>query len=155
MRQRSFVIMACGVVAALVVGMRPLAARADVTANARGPFIDQVANCTGELLVLEGEIHALIRLTQNDNGGVHLGVHFDFNAEGTGSDGTEYVYVGQANAEANAQPGAATEATVVTNGHLVSRGPAENGTVRLVGHLTVTPDGGAAVQFVKMEAVCQ
>jgi hypothetical protein len=155
MRRGVLITTTCSMLATMLLGVQPPVARADVIANARGPYATQIVGCTGDLIVVEGEVHALIRLSQDNNGVVHLGAHLDFNAEGTDTNGTAYLYVGEANSEMNAQPGAATEITVVITGHLVSQGPAENGTVRLVGHLTVTPDGEVAVRFVKMEAVCQ
>jgi hypothetical protein len=154
MRNRCFVPTACGVLVALILGVRPLPAQADVIGNATDAYVTAIASCTGEPLVLEGTVHALIWLTQDQAGGVHVGGHLDFNTEGTGSDGTRYLYVGEANVQTKGNPDDPTEATVVINGHLVSPGPADNGTARLVAHLTVTPSGEVTVQFVKMEVEC-
>ena len=88
----------CGVLVAALLGMA-LPGRAAVIANLRGPYVTEfgpprIVACNGEIVELEREIHALLRVTEERGRVAHVGGHVDFHTEGVDSQGNEHLYFG-------------------------------------------------------------
>ena len=129
------------------VGLTAAAAsQAAVVLNDTFPISGTVINpCNGELVPFTGDVHIVIRETTNGAGGFNFGIHENIHATGTGApSGAKYELNAVVNEEINnfffTGPGA-TEATIVLNEVFAAQGNVPNFTLKILEHITITPNG--------------
>lgn len=101
-------------------------------------------SCTGEGVLVTGEIHQVIVQTTDANGGTHTDM--EFNVEGVSGigliTGTQYRGIHTETHSSNSSDSGASEFTTVIDIKLIAEGSASNLTIRdVLIHTTVNADG--------------
>lgn len=140
---------------------RPVAALAQattVTTNETTTLNGTEVNlCSGEVVVLTGEIHVVTHTTTDSNGGLHVKTHQNFeNVTGTGTLFlTPYRAVSSNNHSFNDNgSNAQQEFTTVNRVRLISPGPAENFLLNATSHTTVNANGEVTTTFSNFVVNC-
>lgn len=129
----------------VALGLAPLmgqSARAEVTTNVRVPldttvFVPCAADGAGEVVVLAGTLHLLVRVTLDPLGGVHAGMHSQMQGvSGFGmTTGALYRASGVTQDKFNDNTG--LEQTFIHNLRVVGQGSGNNFLVHELVHVTV------------------
>jgi hypothetical protein len=130
----------CGVLLAIggLVGSRP--AHAERVFNERLPFNAALENpCTGELVVIDGEQHMIIKVTEAGNGSLHINVFSSAHGEGVGDQGNSFC-ISQQDHDVQNLSGTLDHfsSTHVIHCNMISRGSAPNFAWQAVVHFTFT-----------------
>lgn len=106
-----------------------------------GVFIPCAADGTGEVVFLTGNLHALLRFTVDQAGGIHAASHFQPQGiSGSGqTTGEKYQATGVTQEEFNAKVG--VEETFVNNFRIVGQGPRNNFLIHETFHITFNANG--------------
>ncbi len=136
------------VLAVIVVLLTPTSAAAQppnrpVTLNFTEPFNSGgTPLCGGEEVVFSGEAHFVIHENFDDQGGVHLTFHMNYQrSTATGvTTGTRYVIKESSTTSSYVSSLPATFTTII-NGNLIGQGPAGNTGFHLVLHMTLNANG--------------
>jgi hypothetical protein len=95
------------------------------------------------------------RVTLDDNGGVHAGLHVNAQASGTGgTTGANHSGHGVLNANLNANSGGAAEGTLVLNLGLIGQGKVPNFKLKVTLHATVNANGDLTATVINIEPNC-
>jgi len=131
--------------------------QAAVTTNVKVPvdipvFIPCAVGGTGELVVLQGNLHVLLRFTMSASGTVHAAVHFQPQGiSGVGQvTGDKYQGTGVTQDEFNATVG--EEETLINNFRIIGQGNGNNFLVHQTFHITINANG-TVTAFVNMLSV--
>jgi hypothetical protein len=146
-----------GMTLALAAGMA-LAQATTFTSNEKVP-LDQIVDnpCTGEPLLLTGELHFLFHETVDANGGLHVQIHFQpQGVSGTGLvSGEQYRGVGVTRSEEYIPPGEVREFTSVNRFYLISAGPSDNLQETATLHVTFNANGEPTAELIRpLETTC-
>jgi opacity protein-like surface antigen len=137
------------------------ASQAAVVTNTTIPISGTVVNpCNGELVPFTGDLHLLFRVTFDQAGGLHVGVHEDIQATGVGATtGAKYELNAVLNEEVNygfvLGGNGAAEETIVESELFVAQGSAPNFVLKLLEHITITPDGTVRVLNIDFDTECR
>ena len=145
-----------GMTLALAAGMALAQATTD-TFNETEPLENVVDNpCTGEPLLLTGELHILFHVTEDANGGFHVQTHFQpQGVSGTGLvSGEQYRGVGVTRDAAYFPPGELRETTFIDRFYFVSKGPSENMLATTTTHVTFNANGEPTAELFRLEIKC-
>ncbi len=113
--------------------------------------------CAGELVLLSGNLHVLITLTIDANGGVHTKAHFQpQGASGTGlTTGDTYRAVGVTQQTLNINSGGLPLTfTAVNNFRLIGPGTDNNLQVHQVTHVTINENGVVSSLVIQNNVTC-
>ena len=142
MRSRNFL----WVLPIFALGLLLQSAHAAVTTNIEVPvnipvFIPCAAGGAGELVVLSGDLHVLLRFTVDQNGGIHVASHFQPQGiSGIGqTTGDKYQGTGVTQDEFNAKVG--MEETFINNFRIIGQGNGNNFLVHETFHVTINANG--------------
>jgi len=104
-------------------------------------FIPCAAGGTGELVVLSGDLHVLVRFTRSKSGGVHAAAHFQPQGiSGVGqTTGEKYQATGVTQDEFNARIG--VEETFVNNFRIIGQARGNNFLIHENFHITINANG--------------
>jgi hypothetical protein len=104
-------------------------------------FIPCAASGAGELVVLSGDLHVLVRSTISKGGGVHAAVHFQPQGiSGIGqTTGDKYQGTGVTQDQINARIGA--EETFINNFRIIGQGSGNNFLIHENFHMTINANG--------------
>ncbi len=131
-------------------------ASAGVIVNESVPFEVLVPiPCAGEAVLLMGELHTLITLTEDANGGIHMTLHFQpQNVSGVGIvSGDMYRGTGVTRETVNTDT-VAMETTFVNNFRIIGQGTGNNLLVHAVFHMTVNANGDVTAEVDLMSSEC-
>jgi hypothetical protein len=147
-----------GTVLALTAGTALAQATIVEKSNVKVPLDRVVENsCTGELIQLTGDLHMLIQVTEDADGGLHVRTHSQpQGVSGTGlSSGTTYRGVGVNQRVVYVPPESLLKVhTLVSRFYFVSEGPSENLLVSDTVHVTFNADHEPTVDFVHADIRC-
>jgi hypothetical protein len=122
------------------------ALNAAVTTDVKVPvnipvFIPCAAGGTGELVVLQGDLHVLLRFTVSTSGNIHAAMHFQPQGiSGVGqTTGDKYQGTGVTQTEVNLTVG--TEETMVNNFRIIGQGNGNNFLLHETFHITINANG--------------
>jgi len=141
---RKACVLVATITAALALGVQ--AARSEVVVNESFPiaitvFVPCADGGAGELVVLEGDLHVLLTITENAN---HLSIKNHSQPQGvsgTGlTTGDKYQGTGVTQDHFSANRGAETF-TFVNNFRVIGQGPGNNFLVHQVFHVTINANG--------------
>ena len=144
-------------VAGMMMSMLAVSASAATLTNIDFPVSATISDpCTGVDVTLSGTQHLAIRMTMNGNT-AHASITLNtMDVQGTGEDGTQYIYTSAGSETVNIDlTDGSGEGTVVTHENLVSRGSAANSDVFELVHLTVNADGTVTATIDTMSSSCQ
>jgi len=128
----------------LAVSVAPVSAWAQATTSTRNetiPLSNHLISCSGEAVVVEGDLHLVFHATSDASGGAHLIAHDNFQGVGgESSSGVRYREVGAALDDGYTThfgPRAAYQETEAerTN-HLISQGQTDNSHGHVLQHQT-------------------
>lgn len=143
---------------ALVTASLALPVRAGIIVNTSSPIAAVINNaCTGEPVLLTGELHTLIHITNDRNGGFHFYTHIQpqgVSGEGLVS-GRNYHGTGATMDMANDSSGPQVEISYVNNFKIIGQGPGGNFLVHANIHLTVDANGNVAADVVNTSVECR
>jgi hypothetical protein len=129
--------------AALAIGVQ--AAQSEVVVNESFPiaiavFVPCADGGAGELVVLEGDLHGLIAITENDN---HLSVKTHFQPQGISGTGlsTGDTYQGTGVTQDHFTTGLAETFTFVNNFRIIGQGLDNNFLVHETFHVSINANG--------------
>jgi len=107
-------------------------------------FIPCAAGRAGELVVLSGDLHVLVRFTMSKSGGVHAAAHFQPQGiSGIGqTTGEKYQGTGVTQDEFNARIG--VEETFVNNFRIIGQASGNNFLIHENFHITINANGRVA-----------
>jgi hypothetical protein len=127
------------------------------TSNTTVPLAMTALNpCSGEEVVLSGEMHILSHFTADASGGTHVVTHAQGeHVDGVGASGTEYHGNMVDVAHASDPDGDQTNFTHVFDMRLVSQGSSDNFLVHALAHVTFNADGEPTATFVGTSAECR
>ena len=128
-----------------------------VTTNETFTFNSTTVNmCNGDVVTLRGQIHFVTHTTTDNNGGVHVKMHHNFeNVEGTGALVINYRAVSSNNHTVNDNgSNAQQEFTNVNRVRFISQGPSDNFLLNITIHTTINANGEATSTVVHVEANC-
>ena len=118
------------------------------------PVTTAVVNpCNAEFVPLGGTEHFIFRVTYDNNGGGHVGIHENIQVTGTGDKGNSYVGNLANLYEGNAKVG--SENTGMLSFDVISKGSAPNFLMHGVFHVTINPDGTVTAQVADWTAECR
>jgi hypothetical protein len=124
----------------------PCALRAVVTTDVKVPvsmsvFIPCAAGGTGELVVLQGNLHVLLRLTVTASGSIHAAMKFQPQGiSGVGqTTGEKYQGTGVTQEEVNLTTG--IEETIINNFRIIGQESGNNFLVHETLHITINANG--------------
>ncbi len=143
---------------ALVAVSLSLPVRAEVVTNTSVPFSTTVYNsCTGEPVHLTGELHVLVHITEDGNGGFHFYSHFQpMGVSGQGlASGRNYQAVGETIRMSNDSSESQFEGSFVNNFKIVGQGPGGNFMVHTNTHFTVNANGDVTADIVNSSVECR
>lgn len=106
-----------------------------------GVFIPCAADGAGEVVFLTGNLHALVRFTMDQAGGIHAAAHFQPQGiSGNGqTTGDKYQATGVTQDEFNAKLGA--EETFINNFRIIGQGNGNNFLLHETFHITFNRNG--------------
>jgi hypothetical protein len=116
--------------------------------------IEDVHPCTGESILLEGQIRWVFHVTTDAAGGLHLATHSNAHAAGTGADGTRYRFKDMAKSVMKLSGSAQLVEGFVLNHHVIGQGGAADFRLRERFHLTVNANGEVTATFDESESSC-
>ena len=149
-------------VLAIALAVLPASASARVVVNERVEIGDAAGGsafnpCTDEVVAFtEGQIHLVVATEEDQSGGIHYFDHVNFaGVRGVGeTTGDEYVVPNSASFSQNATSGASTNTSGQTF-QLIRTGSEDDYLLHVRYHLTVTPDGEVAVEFLQLLITCK
>jgi hypothetical protein len=153
MFKRTFRLLVPFVLTTLMTCVLHAAVTTDVRVPANIPvFIPCAAGGAGELVVLEGNLHVLLRFTVSANGTVHAASHFQPQGiSGVGqTTGDKYQATGVTQDEFNATVG--HEETFINNFRIIGQENGNNFLVHQTIHMTINANGSVTA-FVNMVSV--
>ena len=120
------------------------------------PVLARAFLCTHEDVRLTGEVQILTRVTEDNNGGLHLDVHFGLKGvSGTGLEsGTRYRVVNNSKTGQYIAPGEPRVARLEARFYLASAGPSDNTQTRIKARLVFNANGKPKVSFVSLSTRC-
>ena len=143
-----------------IVALGLLSAQAAVTTNIEVPvnipvFIPCAAGGAGELVVLSGDLHVLLRFTIDNNGGIHSASHFQPQGiSGIGqTTGDKYQGTGVTQDEFNAKVG--HEETFINNFRIIGQGNGNNFLVHENFHITINANGSVTAFLDNFSVDCR
>jgi hypothetical protein len=146
---------------ALLVGLQLTStAHAAMVINVSVPterqvFVPCANGGVGEVIVISGELHALISVTLDANGGVHE--HILFNPQGVDgvglTTGLKYQRVGVAEEDINGTVGSTD--TFVEVFDMIGQGPGNNFKLHVTSHITVNADGSLTASVANIFSTCK
>jgi hypothetical protein len=112
--------------------------------------------CTGQAIAFEGNSHAVINVTINNNS-IHFQSHYNMHGvTGVGlTNGAKYLLVEAGGDTMNINGATPIEATINTDVGLIGAGQAPNMRLRIVSHITIDATGKVTAEFLKSSIVCQ
>ena len=113
--------------------------------------------CAGETVVLTGELHTVMSITENENG-IHVRSHFQpMGVSGVGPiSGNKYQATGVTRQDMNtASDGFPVTQTFVNNFRIIGQGPGNNYLVHAVFHVTVNANGEVTAQVDNSSTECK
>lgn len=118
-------------------------------------FIPCAAGGTGELVVLQGNLHVLLRFTVSTSGTIHAGMHFQPQGiSGVGqTTGDKYQGTGVTQDEVNLTVG--TEETMVNNFRIIGQGNGNNFLMHETFHITINANGTVTASLDKFSVDCR
>ncbi len=146
------------VVLTLLMGVAPTMAQATTVRDRfTVPFVlDDINPCTGEPVVIAGELHITERVTIDAQGGLHFTYSLvPDNVRGVGASGAVYKAVGGARAHFNLTAGGSLNDTYTNTFNLISQGDGDNFVEHVTFHVTITPDGVVTVVVDNFRAECR
>jgi hypothetical protein len=146
-----------GMTLALAAGMALAQATTD-TFNETEPLDGLIVDnpCTGEPLLLTGELHILFHVTNDANGGLHVQTQFQpQGASATGQvSGEQYRGVGVTRDEAYFPSEELRETTFIDRFYFVSTGPSDNMLATTTTHVTFNANGEPTADLFRLELKC-
>jgi hypothetical protein len=146
--------------AILTLTATPPPARAEVVTNVSVPFFFPViVPCAnggaGEVVLLTGDLHMLLRITADNNGGLHVKMHVQpQGVSGVGmTTGAKYQATGVAQEEFNVKVG--IEDTFVNNFRIIGQGPGNNLLVHENAHFTINANGDVTASVDNFSIDCK
>jgi len=131
-----------------------------VTTNLKIPialpvFIPCALDGVGEEVKLTGNLHVLMHITFDDNGGIHAKTHFQPQGiSGIGEDsGDKYQGTGVTQTQFNGKVG--VEVTFVNNFRMIGQGKGNNFLVHETFHITVNANGDATASVDNFTTDCK
>jgi len=135
-------------------------ARAEVVENIRVPITEVAsvpcaANGAGDVVVLSGDLHMLVRMTADQAGGGHATLHFQTQGlSGVGlTTGDKYQATDGSIEEFNFRFG--EEVTLVENFRVIGQGPGNNFLVHLNVHVTINANGTRTASVANSSVECK
>jgi len=142
----------------LHISVQPVSAEAQ--SNIKVPveiavFIPCAADGAGELVFLTGNLHALVRFTMDQAGGIHAAAHFQPQGiSGVGqTTGAKYQATGVTQDEFNAKRG--IQETFINNFRIVGQGPGNNFLIHETFHITFNANGVASASVDNFSVDCR
>ena len=121
--------------------------------------LDDTEGCSGELIPLTGQLHAVFHLTLDDAGNVqHLASQHTFaNAKGTGDvSGGQYTLLSKVTNTVNSNLGGFPIVTTETaSGTLIGQGQLPDSTAHLVLHFTIHEDDTVTAEVIHFRSECE
>jgi hypothetical protein len=143
--------------AALAIGVQ--AAQSEVVLNESFPiaiavFVPCADGGAGELVVLEGDLHVLLSITQNDN---HLSVKSHSQPQGISGTGlsTGDTYQGTGVTQDQFTTGLGVTFTFVNNFRIIGEGPGNNILVHETFHVTINANGEVTATVDNFSVECR
>ena len=136
----------------------PPTARAEVITNDKIPVvIGVIIPCSGDVVLLTGNLHVLITTEVDANGGIHLKSHFQPQGiSGIGApSGDKYQGTGVTQAHTNIHPNGAFEDTFVNNYRIIGQGKGNNLLLHTTIHVTVNANGDVTANVLNASAECK
>jgi len=156
-RRRS--ISVCLAAALVMFGLGlPTPTRAAIETNAKVPItVAVLIPCVPEVVVLTGEIHALVTEEEDSNGGSHVKTHFQPQGiSGVGMvTGAKYQGTGVTQEHINEHSGLPFEDTFVNNFRIIGQGPGNNFLVHTNIHVTVNANGVVTAMVTNASTECK
>jgi hypothetical protein len=147
------------VVVMAIATAAPLSAQATVEVERFiEPFeLDDVHPCTGEPMVLAGELLITERVVTDSQGGAHVSFHLvPLHVRGSSGGGEEFIAVGGSREHINEIVGGLPfTATFTDIFNLVSRGGADNFVSRATFHITVNENGEVTAEVENVQVECR
>jgi hypothetical protein len=143
----------------LIASSRPASAGSDVSIWI--PFTDDFDSCTGEVVTLSGEQHLVGQTTQDGAGQMHFIFVRNMFGSGVGTvSGTRYVFRGAFTKVdlIGTTEGSTTIFTQISTETLLRQGesaPKDDAMIRMVTHITITPNGITTASTEILDAVCR
>jgi hypothetical protein len=121
------------------------------------PFEEVFPNpCTGETVILTGEVLVILHQTEDAAGGFHEKFTLvPRGVTGTGASGTQYRAVGAHSDAFNTGPGRATTFTLTVTFNVISKGGTGNFLSTATVHFTVNANGDPTAEVVEIRAECR
>lgn len=121
------------------------------------PFEEVFPNpCTGEIVILNGDVLVLLHQTEDGAGGFHEKFTLvPRGIIGTGASGTQYRAVGAHSDALNTGPGRATTFTLSATFNVISKGGTDNFISKATVHFTVNANGDLTAEVVEIRAECR
>lgn len=121
-------------------------------------FVPCALGGEGELVDLSGRLHILEHTTTDNNGGVHVVLHYQpKGVKGTGQEsGDTYQGTGVTKTSTNVTgAGLPYEFTDVTNFRIIGPGPGNNSLVHVTIHFTINANGETTADVVNAKVECK
>jgi len=136
----------------------PPNARAEVVVNTKTPIaIGVFIPCSGDFVVLTGDLHTLITSETDANGGIHFKSHFQPQGiSGIGvPSGDKYQGTGVTQSQTNDSSSLAFETTFINNFRIIGQGKGNNFLVHQTIHVTVNANGDVTADVSNISVDCK
>jgi len=136
----------------------PPNARAAVVVNVKAPLtFVAVIPCSGDAVLLTGDLHTLITAETDKNGGLHFKDHFQPQGiSGIGvPSGAKYQATGVTQDHENIHSGLASEFTFIDNYRIIGQGPGNNFLFHTTVHVTVNANGDVTATVLNTSVDCK
>lgn len=157
----ALVLAACGEQAQITdPDLQPLFAATTSTINDRIPldfaaFVPCAAGGAGEFVLLSGDLHVLIHVTTNDQGGFLVKTHFQPQGVSGFGQTTGAKYQGTGVTQDITTVNAGTTSTFINNFRVIGQGRGNNFLVHQNVHLTVNANGEATATVDNLTTECK
>ena len=133
-------------------------AHAEVTQNEKIPVTwTAYIPCTDETITLEGTMHVLYAITEDNNGTYHIKtMSSPANLKGVDSAGNKYIGVGKTSSQIKDIPGLPYESTYVNNYYMIGTGKdAPSYKVHWVNHIKIDENGEVTLEIYHERITCK
>ena len=155
--QKSFTSLGVALSLALMGLALPPRASGEVISNVKTPMVLGVPiPCSGDFVLLSGNLHTLVTREVDNNGGEHVTVHNQRQGfSGVSVNGVKYQGTGGSHTHENNQSGPSFEGTFVDNFRIIGQGKGNNLLMHLTIHLTVNANGDVTAEVLNFNADCK
>jgi len=142
-------------VAALAIAMPRIAIGETTAHELNTPFVTTMENpCTGEVVVIDGNLDIIVHSTPDTSGGFHNKIHMASKGTGVAAGSfTQYVFSEEFDSELTSA--GATTQTQTLNHFLTSAGASDNSFFKMTLHFTLNGTGVPTVDVGNIEGGCR